>query len=77
MDEFNDVVSGATADNPICISNAHDPLEIVFDEINVIPYFQVATVQSVVLKGREGIWHLISCKPHALYEDIADEMDDD
>ena len=34
-------------------------------------------MQSVVLKGREGISRLISCKPHALYEDIADEMDDD
>lgn len=32
-------------------------------------------VQTIVLKGREGIWHLLSCKPHSMYEEIADEMD--
>ena len=30
-----------------------------------------------MLKGREGIWRLLYCKSHAVYEDIADEMNSD
>lgn len=30
-----------------------------------------------MLKGREGIWRLLYCKSHAVYEDIADEMNND
>ena len=34
-------------------------------------------MQAIVLKGREGIWRLLSCKSHAMYEDIVEEMDGD